>query len=118
MKRKDDDGEYRDVQLGRVAAQIEAAGQRARKYCAMDFWRPYPKQREFFAAGKDHREVAQFAGSQLGKTEGAAYQMACHLTGVYPRGLARPCVHEADQGMGGRRKSEDDPRHLAKEAVR
>jgi phage terminase large subunit-like protein len=71
-----------DVELGRVAAEIEAAGIAARGYRAKDFWVPYPKQLAFFGTGR-FRERGLFAGTQLGKTESAAYELACHLTGEY-----------------------------------
>ena len=74
-----------DPEIGRVAAEIEAASQKSRRYRKLDFWRPYPKQQEFFCATLHHREVGLFAGSQLGKTESAAFMMACHLTGLYPK---------------------------------
>jgi len=44
----------------------------------------YPKQWEFFRAGRDHREVAFIAGNRCGKSEAGAYQTALHLTGRYP----------------------------------
>jgi phage terminase large subunit-like protein len=44
----------------------------------------YPKQLEFFRAGRDHREVAFIAGNRCGKSEAGAYQTALHLTGRYP----------------------------------
>lgn len=72
-----------DIELGRVAAEIDAAGVIARKYRAKDFWVGYPKQQAFFATGR-FRERGLFAGTQLGKTECAAYELACHLTGEYP----------------------------------
>jgi phage terminase large subunit-like protein len=73
-----------DYELGRMAAEIEAASKDARRYKLLDFWRPYPKQREFFATG-NKRERGFFAGTQVGKTESAAFEMACHLSGLYPR---------------------------------
>jgi phage terminase large subunit-like protein len=73
-----------DYELGRLAAEIEAASADARRYRAKDWWRPYPKQAQFFATGAQFRERGLFAGTQLGKTESAAYEMACHLTGEYP----------------------------------
>ncbi len=75
--------EHQDVELGRLAAEIEAAGQEARRYRAKDWWRPYGKQSQFFATGLRFRERGLFAGTQLGKTECAAYEVACHLTGEY-----------------------------------
>jgi phage terminase large subunit-like protein len=53
-------------------------------------YRPYPKQAEFHAAGRSHRERLLMAGNQLGKTFSGAAEMAHHLTGDYPewwRGL-------------------------------
>jgi phage terminase large subunit-like protein len=72
-----------DFELGRLATEIEAAGAQQRRYRAADWWRPYPKQAQFFATGQHFRERGLFAGTQLGKTESAAYEMACHLTGIY-----------------------------------
>lgn len=48
------------------------------------FYRPYPKQREFHALGRTHRERILLAGNQLGKTYAAAMETAYHLTGLYP----------------------------------
>lgn len=45
---------------------------------------PYPKQLDFHAAGKEHRERLLMAGNQLGKTYSAAAEVAFHLTGLYP----------------------------------
>lgn len=45
---------------------------------------PYPKQREFHAAGSKLRERMLMAGNQLGKTLCAAFETAMHLTGRYP----------------------------------
>lgn len=45
---------------------------------------PYPKQREFHAAGAHHRERLLMAGNQLGKTLAAAMEVAMHMTGRYP----------------------------------
>jgi phage terminase large subunit-like protein len=74
---------HQDIELGRMAAEVEAAGIEARRYRAKDWWRPYPKQAQFFATGLQFRERALFAGTQLGKSECAAYELACHLSGEY-----------------------------------
>jgi phage terminase large subunit-like protein len=47
-------------------------------------YRPYPKQREFHAAGAAHRERLFMAGNQLGKTLAGSMEWAMHLTGLYP----------------------------------
>ncbi len=45
---------------------------------------PYPKQREFHDAGKDYRERLFLAGNRCGKTQAGAFEVAMHLTGIYP----------------------------------
>lgn len=45
---------------------------------------PYPKQIEFHEAGASFRERLFMAGNQLGKTWAGAYEVAMHLTGIYP----------------------------------
>lgn len=45
---------------------------------------PYPKQREFHAAGRTHRERLLMAANQVGKTLSAGAEVAMHLTGRYP----------------------------------
>lgn len=44
----------------------------------------YPKHMEFFAAGAQYKERLFVAANRIGKSESGAYEMACHLTGVYP----------------------------------
>jgi hypothetical protein len=48
--------------------------------------RPYPKQREFHAAGNTARERLLIAGNQLGKTLAGGSEAAMHATGRYPVG--------------------------------
>jgi phage terminase large subunit-like protein len=47
-------------------------------------YRPYPKQRDFHAAGAVHRERLFMAGNQLGKTLAGGFEAAIHATGLYP----------------------------------
>lgn len=47
-------------------------------------FQPYPKQQLFIKHGASYRERLLNAGNQLGKTYCGAYEMACHLTGMYP----------------------------------
>jgi phage terminase large subunit-like protein len=45
----------------------------------------YKKHLAFFGAGVQFRERAAIAANRVGKTEGiGAYEMTCHLTGIYP----------------------------------
>jgi phage terminase large subunit-like protein len=76
--------EPKDLELGRLAAEIDAASADARRYRAKDWWQPYPKQAQFFATGLQFRERGLFAGTQLGKTECAAFEVMAQLTGEYP----------------------------------
>ena len=51
---------------------------------SIDRYDPSPRQSEFHAAGRDHRERLFMAGNQLGKTLAGAMECAMHLTGRYP----------------------------------
>ncbi len=44
----------------------------------------YPKHLEFFAAGRTFKERLFMAANRIGKSEGGAYEVTCHLTGKYP----------------------------------
>lgn len=44
----------------------------------------YAKHIEFLRQGKDFRERAFIAANRVGKSDLAAFEMACHLTGRYP----------------------------------
>jgi phage terminase large subunit-like protein len=70
----------KEIALRNLLKEIE----RRKKYKAMDFFTPYPKQGEFFALGATKRERLFMAGNQLGKTEGGAAEANFHLTGLYP----------------------------------
>lgn len=55
-----------------------------RRTCALFFYHPYRKQREFHGAGLTYRERLLMAGNQLGKTFAAGNEVAFHVTGMYP----------------------------------
>jgi phage terminase large subunit-like protein len=44
----------------------------------------YPKHLEFFAAGAQFKERLFMAANRVGKSEAGAYEVTCHLTGLYP----------------------------------
>lgn len=44
----------------------------------------YPKHLALFAAGATYRQRLMLASNRSGKTAAAAYEVACHLTGLYP----------------------------------
>lgn len=76
------------------AALILSEDNRRRKTNRIDWYFPdtgplrrelYVKHTAFFAAGKNHTERLLMAANRVGKTEGVGgYEMACHLTGIYP----------------------------------
>jgi phage terminase large subunit-like protein len=45
---------------------------------------PYAKQQEFHNAGVQYRERLFLAGNRCGKTMAGAFELASHLTGIYP----------------------------------
>jgi len=47
-------------------------------------YQPYPKQKLFHAKGSTHRERLFRASNQSGKTLAGAFEVAMHLTGIYP----------------------------------
>lgn len=46
--------------------------------------RKYPRHLVFFKAGKIYRFRCFRAANRIGKTEAAAYEIALHMTGIYP----------------------------------
>ena len=44
----------------------------------------YRGQMEFFRVGATYRERCLMAANQIGKSECGAYEVTCHLTGLYP----------------------------------
>lgn len=75
-----------------TSADIEREYQR-RKYNKLELMFPdsgpfarsgYEKHLEFFASGNKYREKLFRAANRCGKTEAGAYEVALHLTGLYP----------------------------------
>lgn len=67
--------------------QIEKDLERLRQKklnAALSLYRPYAKQLEFHALGREKRERLLRAGNQVGKTLCGAMEAAFHLTGKYP----------------------------------
>lgn len=69
-----------------------------RKDYSIFFYRPYPKQQLFHAAGSHARERLLMAGNQLGKTMCAGNEVAMHVTGLYPEGWAGKTFQKANRG--------------------
>lgn len=64
--------------------ELTAEIERRQRTNRIRFYRPYPKQLAFHAAGKTYRERLLRAGNQLGKTYSGAAELSFHLTGDYP----------------------------------
>ena len=67
-------------------AILESEIKRRESQRALYRYQPYPKQREFHAAGAHFRERLLMAGNQIGKTLAAGMEYAMHATGYYPDG--------------------------------
>jgi hypothetical protein len=50
----------------------------------LKYYKPYPKQADFHAAGASYRERLLMAGNQIGKTMAGGMEAAMHATGRYP----------------------------------
>lgn len=76
-----------DDALARLRAYREAVAMetaRRQDHNKLESYQPYPKQMDFYAAGKHWRERLLMAGNQCGKTYAGSFEMAVHLTGRYP----------------------------------
>ena len=62
----------------------EQRSERRRRYFRPRDHAGYHKHLEFFAGSAQHRERLLLGGNRVGKTEAAAYEAVCHLTGDYP----------------------------------
>ncbi len=71
------------AELQEILAGLEALDYQ-KTYRQFFQFRPYAKQKEFLDAGAQFSERLLIAGNQNGKTHIGAYEMACHLTGLYP----------------------------------
>lgn len=65
-------------------AQLLEEKERRKARNKLAAYSPYPKQRDFHAAGKIHRERLLMAANQVGKTWSGGAEWAIHLTGRYP----------------------------------
>src|SRR5262245_15068255 len=67
-----------------VLANLETERNRRLTEDRLKYYKPYPKQRDFHAAGATARERLLMAGNQLGKTLAGGFEVAMHATGKYP----------------------------------
>ncbi len=71
------------ARLQAIAEGLEAAVYRKTYQQFFDF-QPYAKQKAFLLAGATFSERLLIAGNQNGKTHIGAFEVACHMTGLYP----------------------------------
>src|SRR5215468_4471826 len=84
-------------QLSALIASLETEQKRRSTENKLAYYKPYPKQAQFHAAGAKHRERLLMAGNQVGKTHAGGIEAAAHATGRYPnwwrgRRFDRPTV--------------------------
>ena len=71
-------------------AQLEQAIENAKelqyrqKYNKIEFYDPYPFQKEFHDTGMGHNQRLLMCANRIGKSYSGAAEMAYHLTGLYP----------------------------------
>jgi phage terminase large subunit-like protein len=67
-----------------LLSTLEAEKSRRLTENRLGYYKPYPKQAEFHAAGAKYRERLLMAGNQLGKSLASAMELAFHVSGLYP----------------------------------
>ena len=67
-----------------LLSTLEAEKNRRLTENRLGYYKPYPKQADFHAAGAKYRERLLMAGNQTGKTLASAMELAFHVTGLYP----------------------------------
>src|SRR5262245_28282294 len=75
---------YSTENLDAVLQTLQTEQKRRLTENKLAYYRPYPKQADFHAAGATHRERLLAAGNQLGKTLAGGFEAAMHATGQYP----------------------------------
>jgi phage terminase large subunit-like protein len=73
-----------DESLARLEMEAPLELERRAACRKLEAYRPYPRQAEFHAAGREYRERLLMAGNQVGKTLAAGAEVAMHLTNRYP----------------------------------
>jgi phage terminase large subunit-like protein len=69
--------------LTETLEELEALDYRLTYQKLYDF-KPYAKQKDFLDASAVYSERLLIAGNQNGKTHVGAFEVACHMTGIYP----------------------------------
>lgn len=64
--------------------EIRTALQNRKTQNRLSYFRPYDWQKQFFKSGLDNKQRLLMAANRVGKTLSACYELALHLTGLYP----------------------------------
>lgn len=72
------------LDLAAVERAVRAEQMRRQTENRLAYYKPYPKQMDFHAAGLTKRERLLRAGNQNGKTWAGGFEAAMHVTGEYP----------------------------------
>ena len=67
-----------------ILAQAIQAKQVVNRTTKAPNFSPYPWQHAYYHAAHDNKQRLLLAANRVGKTAAAAYELACHLTGLYP----------------------------------
>ena len=111
---KPEDEEDQNLELGRMAAEIEQAAAEASSLPRDRLSFPYPKQWEFIATGVGHRERAAFFGTQTGKTETLCFETAMPPYWLLSAGMAGPEMGPGRERVVCRKIIKDDARRITK----
>ena len=71
-----------------------------KRFNKLMYFHPYPKQKLFLDLGATKRERLFMAGNRVGKTETGGFEVACHLTGLYPGWWAGKRFDHPTKGWG------------------
>jgi phage terminase large subunit-like protein len=77
-----------------------------KKDYSMFFYKPYARQRQFHAEGVKYRERLFMAGNKLGKTFSGGFEVAFHVTGLYPEWWEGRRFTKQNRGWAGSVTSE------------
>jgi phage terminase large subunit-like protein len=92
--------------LQSALSTLEAEKNRRLTTDRLKYYKPFPRQAEFHAAGATHRERLLMAGNQTGKTWATCMELAFHVTGDYPSWWCGHRFDHAIRALGLRRDNE------------
>jgi len=68
----------------KLIVQLLAEKERRKRENKLLHFKPYPFQKKFYDAGKKYSHRLLMAANRVGKSYSAAFEVAMHLTGIYP----------------------------------